>query len=641
MRLVKCDIRDFRSIGELSIDFGPGCVVLIGINESGKSNILKALSLLDPTSQISPADLRLARHSEAEITSGSVDFVFNLSDLEVNEVYSTAASFFLAASLEKPIIVNDETKQAYTLREYLELRREALYEVIVPSGKRRSTYWALPPKYKVIAGWKKTQGAATSQLKLKNGDGLTVGPAYILEVNDVDEESRVLLADVEISDITKYVDLHIAKLVDTNLPKAIFWSYSDKYLLPSSVDLATFCANPDSCIPLRSMFELAGLETAKIGSAILAAQGQSHHKFIQVLKRASDAATSHIRSVWRDYRSVRIELQPNGPTLVPLVVDDEVHLDMSSRSDGFKRFVSFLLQVSAKVKTDELKDILLLVDEPEIGLHPAGARNLMRELLTIGKKNTVVYSTHSIFMIDRNCVDRHLVVERKKEVTAVWKAERSRVQDEEVLYSAMGYSIFESLKANNVIFEGWKDKQLFSVVRDSMGRSDRSVREFFQDVGMTFAEGAKDVKHVARFLELASRGCLVISDADNAGVAAKKEYERAKGWGTWVTLRDIVGGTVLTIDDLIERASVVRRANKFRLATPQLSGLQSLSESSFGASEGTIAGLVRWLKTGGMADAAFNEALEQLKDALFDGLKRDEVDDQAEALVRFVMSHQF
>jgi predicted ATP-dependent endonuclease of OLD family len=46
MRLNCIKIKNFRSIEELTITLEPRCRILVGINESGKTNILDALSLL-------------------------------------------------------------------------------------------------------------------------------------------------------------------------------------------------------------------------------------------------------------------------------------------------------------------------------------------------------------------------------------------------------------------------------------------------------------------------------------------------------------------------------------------------------------------------------------------------------------------
>ncbi len=45
MKLNRVQIKNFRSIKDIEIDFDPSCRVLVGINESGKSNILNALAL--------------------------------------------------------------------------------------------------------------------------------------------------------------------------------------------------------------------------------------------------------------------------------------------------------------------------------------------------------------------------------------------------------------------------------------------------------------------------------------------------------------------------------------------------------------------------------------------------------------------
>jgi predicted ATP-dependent endonuclease of OLD family len=54
----------------------PRCRVLVGINEAGKTNILKALSLLDPDAQIQPSDRRESRPGEPYDQEAYVRFVF-------------------------------------------------------------------------------------------------------------------------------------------------------------------------------------------------------------------------------------------------------------------------------------------------------------------------------------------------------------------------------------------------------------------------------------------------------------------------------------------------------------------------------------------------------------------------------------
>ena len=644
MKLSSVQIKNFRSISDLNLKFDFNCQTLIGINESGKSNVLRALNLLDPTVSPSPGDLRIERHDEAQVSDGLVRFSFEPDEEEVNSIVTEMASHFEEASLSIPIVTNGTTQ--FTMEAYCRQKNggshgvcDGIHSVLIPSGKRSQSYWARPKNEQLLPGWFKNTSTSSVPIAFAE-DGVKTVPAngFVFLPSGIEAGGESSLSPATIEELNGLIGKLVMALVADKLPKCIFWKYADQYLLPSSIDVAAFCANPDSCVPLKSMFELAGYSSSNLAELINKAQALGHYRYVQILEKTASTATEHIRAAWRDYKNVRIKLESHGAFLSPIIVDDVVPLDMSNRSDGFKRFVSFLLQISAKVRTNEINGALILIDEPEIALHPSGAKNLMQELVSIGKSNTVVFSTHSIFMIDKEEIGRHLVVEKNKEITTTWRAEKSRIQDEEVLYSAMGFSIFEALKAQNVIFEGWRDKRLFDVTAAAMSKADNDVKNSLSGIGFTFADGVKDVRNVARFLELASRPCLVVSDADNAALQHRKAYAVPGAWGEWKTLKEILpGSTVLTGEDLLERSAVVKRANKFR---GSISGLGALDEAFFRTGEATIAGLKRWLETAGLG-TALDEKLNELKDALFTDIKRADISAEAEEIVRFILRYDF
>jgi energy-coupling factor transporter ATP-binding protein EcfA2 len=635
MKLQAVEIKNFRSIASFELSFPHGCQVLIGINESGKSNILKALQLLDPATAIAPSDLRIERQDEAEISTGLVRFKFELNP---NEIYSTLSNKFESGSIDKPLIQDGEKQ--LTLKEFCEIRCKGLHDINLVKASRSTTYWSLPEKkYKVIDGWRMYKNSEELSLVDLNDKVIVLKNSQIFQSNLL-KISEDLVAEVVTPDqVNDAIGAEVVKRIKNDLPKCVYWTYSDQYLLPSSIDIDAFIANPDICIPLKNMFELAGYKGEKIGETITTARQQQAHRYLNLLTRVSNAATKHLLSVWKDHKGIKIELRANGTTLIPIVQDDQVPMDMANRSDGFKRLVSFLLQISAKVNTSQLKNALILIDEPEIALHPRGAKNLMRELISIGQTNSVVYSTHSIFMVDRENIDRHIIVEKKNEVTTTWRADKSRIQDEDVLYGAIGYSIFETVNKKNVIFEGWRDKELFRVVRDAQIKSNKLLKFEFESVGLTFAEGVKDVKHVSKFLELANRNCLIISDGDGAGISGQNEHTRSHGWGKWVTLNDIYGpGTKMSIEDLMTQASVIKRSNQFR---KNYAALAELNSMDFKQGDSTIKTLDTWIKTLALSTEDHKEAMHELKNHLFEKLKREDVRDEAEQLTSFVLAHDF
>lgn len=636
MKLTKVTIQNYRSIDKLTLAFPFGCQALIGMNESGKTNILRALALIDPATPTTANDLRIERRGENEVREGSVEFQFQLNEKELSELVDPLLEKLDPQAVDQPFISHKGKDLKFS--EFCALRGHGIYAVKLPDGKRSANYFTLAEGFQALSGWAYNPTDSDYTVPAANGNDGKIVPAKSFALLD----PSMVISPLEVATAPLVNDLlgkKIREFIPRNLPKCIFWKYSDQYLLPSTLDINNFAANPDTCVPLRSMFELAGYKGAEIGASITKARASAHHRYIQLLRNVQDAATKHVREVWSDHKHIQIELQPNGDTLLPLISDETVPLDMANRSDGFKRFVSFLLQISAKVRSAEMKDVLLLIDEPEIALNPGGARSLMHELIEVGQTNTVVYSTHSIFMIDKRQVDRHIIIERKSEVTTAKRAEQSKIQDDQVLYAALGYSLFEVLKEKNIIFEGWKDKEIFRVLAEAAAKSDKDKKIVLSSIGLTYAEGVKDVKNISNILELASRSCLIISDADKPAEEKRKQYQKIGAWGKWITLREILGpeSIVQTGEDLLTRSSVIKRANKWRSSVPNLC---TLTEQHFG-DKACLASLSAWLDSAGLNGDVKEKYLSDLKNALFENLKRDDLAEDAMKIVDYVLDYDF
>jgi energy-coupling factor transporter ATP-binding protein EcfA2 len=311
----------------------------------------------------------------------------------------------------------------------------------------------------------------------------------------------------------------------------------------------------------------------------------------------------------------------HGTDVIAGIEDESNHYELSQRSDGFKRFVTFLLMVSAEEATNLLKDILLLIDEPEIGLHPTGARYLMDELIDIAKNNYVVFSTHSIFMIDSKIINRHLIVKKEGEITDVEEASDSNIQDEEVIYKSLGYSIFMNLKQKNLIFEGWRDKRLFEVALSRVPAEYQDIKRL-KDLGHCFAHGVKQIKNITPLFQAGARKCLILSDSDTTAKEHQREYQKSKGFGLWKTYDDIVDGAVeITGEDFIKHSA-------FRTPIAEVAAERDIPELPIGDLEGANARmgiLRRWLVNSNVEQQAISGLLENIKDKIFTDLKPSEI----------------
>ena len=604
MRLARVRIKNFRSISDETIVLDPPCRVLVGINESGKSNILRALSLLDPRVIPNPDDLRDALPGEAEDPESRVRFIFAVTPLERLLVLRALREETLGG-LDHPIF--QRAGRTLSLSGIVNTWSELIWRVNVKDGERHFARWA-DSASKIKEGWYRPTKTASSIVNV-NGK-----PRPLAEFAAIEKPTEDIPADelipLTVESVLDWILAKFAKVV--KIPKVVFWKYDEENLLPGSIALDEFSSDPDMCLPLKHMFMLAKHEDA--AEAISIAQKKTNG-LRNLLEAVSRAATKHVASVWKEFKNLTIEISQNGSNLEAIIKDVYNRFDLSRRSDGCKRFISFLLSVSAQDRSKKLVDTLYLQDEPDTSLHPAGARYLRDELIRLSNSNYVVYSTHSIFMIDRENLRRHLIVEKRKETTVLREVTVSNMFDEEVVYNALGHSIFRELSERNIIFEGWRDKRLFRVRMSKLpsGLNDRVV---LKEAGVCHAKGVSDIGRIAPMLELAQRRWIVVSDADTAARQHQRSYD---GDGPWFRYDELgAGGGFVTSEDFIDWSAFQKVLERIAGENPSLR-LPSDWESMSG--EGKIAKFREWMKASGMEPEQIKASLESIKEQVFNDLK--------------------
>lgn len=398
MKLKHAHILNFRSIHNVKVDFDPTCRVLVGINESGKSNILLALSMIGGEHTPTPEDIREPLPDEKSITEAYVRFVFTLDKNEVEKVYAAIKPKLLSKKADAVLLT--KSGKSLSLHDFCLWRNEGLYNVDILKSNKSAQYWAIGDEYTVLPNWKKPFAGCPADYNVQIGSMPTPLKNYaVINTDDYADIPETYLEDIDADYLNTLVGSEVIKLIPPALPKVIFWKYDEKNLLPSTINIDAFIANPDSVVPLKNMFTLAGI--TNIPSEINQARQGTGNKFRNLLNRVANHTTRHFRSVWKEQKDISFALEPNATNIDANIVEKN-HWKMSQRSDGVKRFITFLLHISANVKANLLNGALLLIDEPDMGLHPSGSRYLRDELIETSKKNYVVFSTHSIFMIDKD-----------------------------------------------------------------------------------------------------------------------------------------------------------------------------------------------------------------------------------------------
>jgi len=483
MKLKEIDIENFRSIKNEKIVFTHDCLVLLGKNEAGKTNVLKAIASLFDEYKVSNKDRRKRLENE-KIEQYFVRAVFELTPADFN-------------------IIEERFNQKYTGTEHVKFKSGISFKEFV-----KKVFYNFIIKIKIADGEE-----PTNLYWSYNKKDIELDAPLFLTGTTISLEQGPGKAFNLISNTLQIVNA----LYNEKPIKCHYWQYSESYLLPSSVNITDFIAKPDDFKALKNIFGLCGREEIK--SEFEAAKAEDGD-YSNLLEQVSKKVTTSFQKIWNDFKGTSIQLLPNGDEILIKVVG-KAKYNFEDRSDGFKKFISILLMLSTESRISKiLKNDLILIDEPDQSLYPTSARYLRNELIEISKKSKVVYSTHSQYMIDADCIDRHLIVEKIDDVTII-KSEHANApfSKDELLRRAIGTSIFECLRETNIIFEGYLDKELFQLFCKQ-----HKCEKDFSEYGNVYLGGISGAEVLAQILMLANKKFLIIADSDDTSKNKKSDF---------------------------------------------------------------------------------------------------------------------
>ena len=160
----------------------------------------------------------------------------------------------------------------------------------------------------------------------------------------------------------------------------------------------------------HSLLSVAGLDPETLGDG-------DWEQTLTELEAASSEITSTVTRYWSQADDLRIHIRgADGDSARTLSIRVEspnhgVSVSFDQRSRGLRWFFSTVCTVSDLQAAE--RDQVLLLDEPGLHLHPKAKREF-REFLEEGfaAEQTLVYSTHSPFMIDTDRAHRTKLLEK-------------------------------------------------------------------------------------------------------------------------------------------------------------------------------------------------------------------------------------
>ena len=220
--------------------------------------------------------------------------------------------------------------------------------------------------------------------------------------------------------------------------RATLWKPEKEYIISKSIDLNEFANTPTKFIPLRNCFKMAKLKPKNMLELTDAEESDVERKLENVVAK-------YIKKAWPSH-PVRIKFRISDGKLTFLVEDEEFNSGsktMEQRSDGFRWFVSFLLTVASDHSTDLQDRPLLLLDEPDLHLHPQAQADLLRELIRItqgfNSKSVLFFATHSNHMIDKEHIERCYKFFKPFGVTDIERADSGPLNS----HAEVNYNVFE------------------------------------------------------------------------------------------------------------------------------------------------------------------------------------------------------
>ena len=422
----------------------------VGRNESGKTTILQGLILLNRDEIVSDLDLCDEMVEELKSEIKVAEGVFELNEHEREFVKEKFPSLDIKRlkifrTNKNPEIQYDfedgkiGEEQNTNLRSWQSITSDLQNFIdTIPNHiqERLDTdFFQLSSPPKTISGFKKDLQIFDESIKSVASE----------EEEVISEWNELYPKILENSDgfLNTSERLELEEFIKDNLhPRIVYFSDYKKILgninlqdylhgvKSSTSENVEYVEEFDRVETVRNLFYLAELELDKLEE-----YQNSPSKLIKLLNQASKKLTSRLNPAWKG-EPIHVELRFNPGNIMSVIISD-VHRDgtitntglLNRRAEGFKWTFSFIINFAAETQRSELKEAILLLDEPARNLHPTQQRGIADMLKNLAGTNQVLYATHSPFMIFDYTPGNLLVVEleRKNHLSKIyyeyWKAD--------------------------------------------------------------------------------------------------------------------------------------------------------------------------------------------------------------------------
>lgn len=492
MKYVNFHIENYKAIESVDLTVSRNVIPLIGINESGKTTILQAIlafdkskdHLLDGVHLESKNKYKTSSKSMPTIITASVvvsssdeaDEIINKSSLNTSgELYSWCQKTLLS---NKPIRITRTTSSDYSFNS------DYIIEDMPEVAEERQAFMKL--KKAIIE-------------RLPN-------ILYFDDFSDRVPSEIIIPKSYYLNGET--LKTRGAKREWQDILKEIF----DR-ALGDELSLISFCKNQEEDDRTNYLNDVAD----ELDQEII-----SEWKKLKAAHAAFDYSESDNLKL-----SITAEEKEHGYVFKFKVQDTESGsrrrvFDVSNRSKGFQWFFNFIvkLKFNPKYKTHP-DDAIYLLDEPGSYLHSSAQEELLKKLVEISKSNTILFCTHSQYLLDPDVINLNdvRIVSKDDGVISIVNYGEAETERNNGAYSALNdalhlkYGMPINPLGKCALVEGVTDWCFYKMFLDLP-----------EEVTVIPGAGALQLRQLISILIASSDRFIVILDKDEEGSKAYKDY---------------------------------------------------------------------------------------------------------------------
>lgn len=265
------------------------------------------------------------------------------------------------------------------------------------------------------------------------------------------------------------------------------------------------------------------------------------------LSDAGKRLTKMLENRWSQ-KKFEVSFQIFNDNFHTFIIDESENLiPLEDRSRGFQWFFSFDLLLAHNTK-GEYNNSVILLDEPGLYLHPNAQKDLLKRLEAYSAENTIIYTTHLPFMIDLHKPQNiKIVTEREGKMIITDDLSAGQTEARLVLEAALGMSGSTSylIGANNLVVEGVDD--YWFITKLSAILKQKGEPGLSENIVITPAGGASHAASIATMMIGQQLDVVLLLDSDQAGQDSNNRLVKQ-----WLTKYNNQNTTIIMMGEIFD-----------------------------------------------------------------------------------------